>query len=90
MDEKSIKGLNQFPVKGSNKMLKKAAQKNLIGDHPIKPNFFAEWLSSIDLLSSRKIKHRKLSEINDKRELAVKQIAEWLITHHIDEKKLAE
>jgi len=57
---------------------------NLIGKHPIPPDFFSEWLKCEDILiptGSQNKKYRKITEIDDQRDKAVKQISEWLIDH---------
>ena len=67
-------------------------QDKLIGKHPAKPNFFAEWLDHVDEAvpaADPNKKHRKLGEVAGKRSLAIKGIAQYLLDHHIDPKKLA-
>lgn len=66
-------------------------QESLIGLHPINPSFFADWLNSEDqtvLPEKPNKKHRKLSELAGKRKFAIDKIAEWIIEHHIDGKKI--
>lgn len=60
---------------------------DLIGVHPSTGNF-ADWLTSEDRQPEANLKHRKLRENVGKREEAVKAIAGWIITHHLDEKKI--
>ncbi|WDF78974.1 SAVED domain-containing protein [Mucilaginibacter sp. KACC 22773] len=67
-------------------------QDILIGKHPAKGNFFAEWLDFLDEAvpaADPNKKHRKLSEIAGKRGIAIKGIAQYLLDHHVDPKKLA-
>ncbi|WP_313187162.1 Hachiman antiphage defense system protein HamA [Sphingobacterium siyangense] len=66
-------------------------QEKLIGSHPAHPNFFANWLKSEDsiiLATKPNKKHRKLAELPSKRKVAIEQIAEWIIEHHVDGKKI--
>lgn len=66
-------------------------QEKLIGSHPVTPNFFANWLKSEDskiLATKPNKKHRKLAELPSKRKVAIEQIAEWIIEHHVDGKKI--
>lgn len=66
-------------------------QEKLIGSHPVHPNFFANWLKSEDskiLVIKPNKKHRKLAELPSKRKVAIEQIAEWIIEHHVDGKKI--
>src|SRR6187402_3289186 len=67
-------------------------QDTLIGKHPKKINFFGEWLDHLDeavpAVEPNK-KHRKLSEIKGKRATAIKAIAQYLLDHHLDPKKIA-
>lgn len=62
-------------------------QCKLIGEHP-ESSFFYEWLESVDEIVSVKKKHRQLSEKKGSREYAIEQISDWIVNHHIDEKKL--
>jgi len=63
-------------------------QNELIGTHPIDPNFFANWLLSEDILDTPKRRHRKLLEHPLKREVAIDIIKDYLIKHHIDESQI--
>lgn len=66
-------------------------QESLIGAHPNNPSFFADWLISEDsiiLPAKPNKKHRKLSELPTKRKLAIDHIANWIIEHHVDGKKI--
>lgn len=62
-------------------------QSKIIGQHP-ESSFFSEWLKSIDEPIANKKKHRQLSEINGTREYAIEQISDWIVKHHVDDKKL--
>lgn len=61
-------------------------QSKIIGEHP-NSSFFSEWLQFVDESISNK-QHRQLDEIRGTREDAIDQISDWLINHHIDDKKL--
>ncbi|MGD6803947.1 Hachiman antiphage defense system protein HamA [Rossellomorea aquimaris] len=62
-------------------------QCKLIGEHP-KVSFFYEWLDSKDEPGAANKKHRKLWEKEDSREFAIEQISDWIVKHHIDERRL--
>ncbi|MEE3952764.1 Hachiman antiphage defense system protein HamA [Peribacillus frigoritolerans] len=63
-------------------------QCSLLGEHP-RQSLFAEWLSCEDIpIVDNKI-HRKLIEVSGMRNHAIEQIAEWIIKHHIADKKLS-
>jgi len=67
-------------------------QDSLIGKHPVKPHFFAQWLDHIDEPvppTDPNKKHRKLSEASGKRAFAIKGIAQYLLAHHVDPQKIA-
>lgn len=55
-------------------------------EHPNDGSVFSKWLSSEDD-ESRDNLHRKLTEIEFNNEI-IKQIAEWIKTHHISEKQI--
>ena len=59
--------------------------EDLIGQHPEKPNFFADWLTCEDILSEPKAnkKYRKLSENLPHKSSAIEEIAQLLIKHLI-------
>lgn len=63
-------------------------QEKLIGEHPQAPHILGEWLTHIDHPTTASKKHRKLVEDNSLRNKAIDKIAEWLIEHHISEKKI--
>lgn len=69
-------------------MKKTPTNDDLIGVHPLTGNTFADWLTSEDLQPGENLKHRKLRENVGKREEAVKAIAGWITTHHLDGKKI--
>lgn len=60
----------------------------LIGKHPEKPDFFAEWLNVEDTIpvNNPNKKHRKLTEIDGQRNIAIEQIANWLVEHLITDR----
>ncbi|KOP79893.1 hypothetical protein AMS60_16220 [Bacillus sp. FJAT-21945] len=62
-------------------------QCKLIGEHP-ESFFFSEWLESTDDPIRDKKIHRHLSEKMGTREYAIEQISDWIVEHHVDEKKL--
>lgn len=64
--------------------------EKLIGVHPTAPNLYGAWLTSQDMSipdDQPNKKHRKLIETGN-REQAIDQIANLLIQHHIDPKKI--
>ena len=66
-------------------------QDKLIGKHPVEPSFFATWLDGEDIASppdKPNKKHRKLTEIIEYREQAIQEIANFIIEHHVDGKKI--
>jgi hypothetical protein len=66
-------------------------QNKLIGEHPKKPNFFAIWLDCKDEpvpAADTNKKHRKLTEIGDERAAALNTIAQYIVDHHVDIKKI--
>ena len=63
-------------------------QEKLIGKHPSPPDVFAAWLDHEDLPTTPSKKHRKLSENSGERQKAIEQIAQWIIEHHLDERKI--
>lgn len=66
-------------------------QEKLIGKHPVEPSFFATWLDGEDIASppdKPNKKHRKLTEIIEYREQAIQEIANFIIEHHVDGKKI--
>lgn len=66
-------------------------QEKLIGEHPNKSKFIGSWLSSEDVVVKTETpnkKHRKLSELPGQRQNAINEIANWIIAHHVDAKKL--
>lgn len=65
--------------------------ERLIGKHPIAPNMFAIWLTGEDLAippATPNKKHRKLTENTDQRDFAIEAIADFIIQHHVDPKKI--
>lgn len=62
-------------------------QSKLIGEHP-QSSIFCEWLKSEDLPTSTQQKHRKLLEIQGNRDAAIEQLSDWIIQHHIDDRRL--
>lgn len=62
-------------------------QSKLIGQHP-KSSFFYEWLELVDEPTTDNKKHRRLSEKDGTRDFAIEQISDWIVKHHIDEKRL--
>jgi hypothetical protein len=65
--------------------------EELIGKHPILPDFFAEWLDCEDMpipIGNPNKKHRKLDAKESERQKAIEQVALWLIKHHIRESTL--
>ncbi|MEK5063708.1 Hachiman antiphage defense system protein HamA [Cytobacillus sp. FSL R5-0596] len=62
-------------------------QCKLIGEHP-NSSFFYEWLESVDEPVTENKKHRHLSEKKASREFAIEQISDWIVKHHIDEKRI--
>lgn len=68
-------------------------QERLIGAHPSSPHFYGIWLNSVDIsipATDPNKKHRKLLEVKGKRSAAIRQIAEYLIQHHVDGDKILE
>ena len=63
-------------------------QERLIGEHPQAPHILGEWLIHTDNPTTVSKKHRKLEENNGLRNQAINRIAEWIIEHHISEKKM--
>jgi hypothetical protein len=63
-------------------------QSEFIGSHPITPDFFSEWLVHEDLPVTSTLKHRKLLEQHIEREIAIEVIKDYIIAHHIDERKI--
>lgn len=66
-------------------------QEKLIGAHPGNNNFIGSWLESEDMDvpdDNPNKKHRKLSELLEQRQVAIKEIANWIIKHHVDGKRL--
>lgn len=64
--------------------------EKLIGIHPAAPSCFGDWLSSDDIAPTAtkpNKKHRKLVEVGD-RDAAIQHIAQFLIEHHIDAKRI--
>lgn len=59
----------------------------LIGEHPSK-SIFVEWLSCEDIPCSENKVHRKLVGSNEMREQAIEKISEWIIKHHVSDKKI--
>ncbi|MCM3412650.1 Hachiman antiphage defense system protein HamA [Metabacillus litoralis] len=62
-------------------------QCKLIGEHP-EASFFYEWLDSKDEPVTKNKKHRQLTEKEVSREFVIEQISDWIVKHHIDEKRL--
>lgn len=65
--------------------------EKLIGKHPANPSFFATWLDGEDIAippDKPNKKHRKLVEIDAQRAAAIQQVAEFIIQHHVDIKKI--
>lgn len=65
--------------------------ERLIGKHPKAPNMFAVWLACEDVAipaAKPNKKHRKLTENADQRDFAVEAIADFIIQHHVDSKKI--
>lgn len=68
-------------------------QENLIGKHPAEKHLLGVWLTGLDVpidKSTPNKKHRKLTEDFSKRSGAIKEIADWLIKHHIDDARIAD
>lgn len=69
-------------------MPKPTDQDKLIGKHPTNDGFFSRWLGCEDSPITLTQKYRKLFEAPNERDKAIKQISEWIITHHLDQRKL--
>jgi hypothetical protein len=63
-------------------------QERLIGEHPQTSHILGEWLVHTDHPATASKKHRKLEENKEIRNQAINKIAEWIIEHHISEKKI--
>jgi len=65
------------------------SQTDLIGNHPIAPNKFGEWLFAEDIAVTNKKRHRALTTLiaTDDAEL-IKWLAEKIIRHHYDDFRL--
>ncbi len=63
-------------------------QERLIGEHPQTPNILGEWLKYTDHPATVSKKHRELEEDSSLRNQAICKIADWIIEHHISEKKI--
>jgi len=63
-------------------------QERLIGEHPKMPHILGEWLLHTDDPTTLFKKHRKLEENIGLRGKAIDQISNWIIEHHITEKKI--
>ncbi len=61
-------------------------QEELIGKHPV-DGFFATWLDCNDIDVTEEKKHRSLSEKEAERDNAINQLADWLITHHLGDRR---
>lgn len=69
----------------------KTEHERLIGKHPTAPNMFAMWLDGEDVsipVGKPNKKHRKLIEKEEHRDFAIQTIADFIVKHHIDVKKI--
>ena len=65
-------------------------QDELIGANPSDGGIFEIWAQGSDQPVTAQLKHRILNIDNTQKQLAVDEIADWIVVHHIPEYKLTE
>ena len=58
-------------------------QEKLIGEHPKAPHIFGLWWNSTDVLATDRKKHRQLTENPAIRNVAINQLAQWIVESHV-------
>ncbi|MCB2353137.1 Hachiman antiphage defense system protein HamA [Clostridium estertheticum] len=68
-------------------MVEETIQDKMIGKHPTDDNIFSDWLVCKDLDCTETKIHRSLTEKADYREQSVEEISNWLVSHHLSNRK---
>lgn len=66
--------------------------EKLIGKHPLAPDFFAAWVTSLDNLKDPRLQHREMTADGSGtvRQQAIDKVADWILTYHLTEGKKVE